>query len=115
MPPRKRAAKKAAAKRTTPYDGPEFPLAAEGYLATTSVPRNATNRGIPVVMVRNALGLPPGPARFDDATRDAVMAFQTEHGLEVTGVVTRADWEAIHSATAAGGVDGADEADGSAG
>lgn len=119
---KKTAAKKTAAKKTTAkkaaaprravpdYKGPSFPLDSDGYLSTSSMPGNSTSRGGVVVQVSRALGLRPRPV-YDDEVREAVMAFQREHGLEVTGVVARNDWETLFSAPASGGVDGAKEQD----
>jgi peptidoglycan hydrolase-like protein with peptidoglycan-binding domain len=105
--PRKTAAKKTAEAPLEPT-APAFPLGSEGYLATSALPGNATNRGGVVVRVRKRLGLQAG-AVFDDETRNALMVWQREQNMDVTGVVTRDVWDALFSAPATGGVDGADE------
>ena len=114
MPPRTRktASKKTAAKKTAAKAAaPAFPLAGDGYLSTSPLPRRSTSRGPAVAAVRAALGLPTEPAIYDERVRKAVMAFQADRQLEVTGVVATGDWEALFSAAPAGPVDRTDEPD----
>lgn len=102
MPPRKRAAKKTAAKKPVEpdYTGPKFPLEEAGYFSTSHMPHNSTSHGPPVLQIRRALGVKDGVV-FNEETRTALLGFQEERGLPVTGVVARQDWEALFAAPAA--------------
>jgi peptidoglycan hydrolase-like protein with peptidoglycan-binding domain len=98
MPPRKRAAKKAASKkveRRAPTQS--FPLEEGQYLSTPAVSRGSVSRGGVIAQVRRALGL-SATAVFDEETREALLRFQQERGLPVTGVVTAEDWGVLFEA-----------------
>lgn len=50
--------------------------------------------GVKVFLVQRRLGVTGSLDRYDDATAAAVRAFQSRHGLAVTGRVNRATWRA---------------------
>jgi peptidoglycan hydrolase-like protein with peptidoglycan-binding domain len=104
MPPRKRTTKKAAAavepEVESTYEGPKWPLLKREYLSTRSLAADSQYAGPVVRDLRARLGLDAAGV-FDGEVRDAVLAFQRGAGLPETGVVTSADWEALHTEPAA--------------
>jgi len=53
--------------------------------------------GVKVFLVQRALGLVGHRERYDTATQAAVRAYQSAHGLRVTGRVNRVTWNALHT------------------
>lgn len=64
------------------------------YLARRSLSRSAVDRGPAVEVLRQALGLIPRGV-YDGVVREAVLEAQEKAGLPQTGVVEKADWDAI--------------------
>lgn len=83
---RSRKAKKESGVRS------EWPYAKDHYLATESIAARSHHEGDPVVEVQEALGVEVTGV-FDEATRDALIQYQQDNDLPVTGVVDADQWE----------------------
>jgi peptidoglycan hydrolase-like protein with peptidoglycan-binding domain len=101
----------------------KWPLEDGRYLSTRTISPRSVSSGPAVLTLRTALGLSAGV--YDESVRQAVVGAQEAAGRPATGVVDEQEWDALlnptpaprrrRSAASAGGVDGADEADGPTG
>lgn len=73
-----------------------WPYLKSHYLGTLSTDLHGHSEGDEVEAVQVALGV-KATREFDDATRDAVIAYQQDNGLEVTGVVDPELWDRLVS------------------
>lgn len=70
----------------------EWPYEEDHYLATPSLAARSHHDGGPVAEVQEELGVEVTGV-FDEATRDALIQYQQDNDLPVTGVVDADQWE----------------------
>ena len=73
-----------------------WPYLKSHYLGEQSTDFHGHFEGTDVEQVQVALDVKP-TGTFDEATREAVIAYQQEHGLEVTGIVDHELWDRLTS------------------
>ena len=73
-----------------------WPYLKSHYLGELSTDFHGHSEGTDVEQVQLALGVKP-TGTFDEATRDAVIAYQEAHKLDVTGIVDHALWDLLTS------------------
>lgn len=92
-PPAKKAATRRKAKDAGGVTG-AFPFDKDHYLSTESSSRRSHHDGAPVGQVQEHLGIEVTGV-FNRATREAVMDYQRENDLDVTGVVDSKTWNSM--------------------